>query len=80
MFQIRGSASSKPANSLDSVRKNSRRWISCSSRLSQTSTPDMDIMMFQIRGISFEQACELPGLSPLAQQTQSLLQEQAPQE
>ncbi|KTA83992.1 hypothetical protein VO70_12290 [Aeromonas salmonicida] len=77
MFQIRGSASSKPANSLDSVRKNSRRWISCSSRLSQTSTPDMDIMMFQIRGISFEQACEQLGLSPQEQQALDQLQQQA---
>jgi hypothetical protein len=31
-------------------------------------------------GISFERACEQLGLSPLEQQTLSLLQEQDPQE
>ncbi|WP_275909975.1 hypothetical protein [Aeromonas sp. 2MA4] len=37
----------------------------------------MDIMMFQIRGISFEQACEQLGLSPQEQQALDQLQQQA---
>ncbi|HIC8861283.1 TPA: hypothetical protein ACW7Y0_002277 [Aeromonas hydrophila] len=39
----------------------------------------MDIMMCRL-GISFEQACEQLGLSPVEQQTLNLLQEQDPQE
>lgn len=41
--------------------------------------PAIDIMMCHL-GISFEQACEQLGLSPVEQQTLSLLQEQDPQE
>ncbi|MGX5832772.1 hypothetical protein ACW5XW_05090 [Aeromonas piscicola] len=37
--------------------------------------PAIDIMMCHL-GISFEQACEQLGLSPVEQQTLSLLQEQ----
>ncbi len=41
--------------------------------------PAIDIMMCHL-GISFEQACEQLGLSPVEQQTLGLLQEQDPQE
>ena len=41
--------------------------------------PAIDIMMCHL-GISFEQACEQLGLSPVEQQNLSLLQEQDPQE
>lgn len=41
--------------------------------------PAIDIMMCHL-GISFEQACEQLGLSPVEQQALSLLQEQDPQE
>lgn len=40
--------------------------------------PAIDIMMCHL-GISFEQACEQLGLTPLEQQNLSLLQEQQPE-
>ncbi|MBV7414349.1 MULTISPECIES: hypothetical protein [Aeromonas] len=49
--------------------------------MEQTMTnylPAIDIMMCHL-GISFEQACEQLGLSPLEQQNLSLLQEQQPE-